>query len=445
MAFEVTCGQCNGRLRVEQPGTVVACPHCGTHLTTADAAGSATVPADNQSGTTPEADLIASTLLSPASANAPSRPVDPSASPDSTAADQPDFSGFGPGSVAPGDGPAGLLEDPFAAGFTPPDLESPANTAAVDVSGPAAIPPEEGGHAWPDPSQQAMTTGATESETPQTTAGPDTSATVTPAVHQGKSKAFTLLKLYAILVTVLATWLFLQTRNNSSELESLPDIEPERGADGKIGFIHTREDAGMPAGHTLRLGEERRFGNLKVTALRVTRGTLDFDHFDVTSNATRPSVPGVLKLWLRFENMSENQEIAPLRSLVFKRHYDMETDRDRANNFVCRVSQKKPDGSLILVYDHVINGDWDIRGMSFQDPIPPGQSIETFIPATAESEGSLFADNEPLVWRFHFRKGYSPKNYGVTTLVEVQFSEEEVVAERGDVPAAENTGTQKQS
>ena len=32
MAMEVACGQCQGRLLVEQTGVVVACPHCGAHL-----------------------------------------------------------------------------------------------------------------------------------------------------------------------------------------------------------------------------------------------------------------------------------------------------------------------------------------------------------------------------------------------------------------------------
>ena len=32
MVMEVCCGQCNARLLVDTPGVVVACPHCGVHL-----------------------------------------------------------------------------------------------------------------------------------------------------------------------------------------------------------------------------------------------------------------------------------------------------------------------------------------------------------------------------------------------------------------------------
>ena len=32
--MELICGACHGHLLVEQPGTTVACPHCGVHLQT---------------------------------------------------------------------------------------------------------------------------------------------------------------------------------------------------------------------------------------------------------------------------------------------------------------------------------------------------------------------------------------------------------------------------
>ena len=36
MPFELTCGKCKGRLRVPRFGIVVACPHCGVHLSVPD-------------------------------------------------------------------------------------------------------------------------------------------------------------------------------------------------------------------------------------------------------------------------------------------------------------------------------------------------------------------------------------------------------------------------
>ncbi|MFP6762240.1 MAG: hypothetical protein VB858_01440, partial [Planctomycetaceae bacterium] len=58
---------------------------------------------------------------------------------------------------------------------------------------------------------------------------------------------------------------------------------------------------------------------------------------------------------------------------------------------------------------------------------------------------ALFVEQEPLVWRIHFRKGYSPNRYGVTTLFEVRFSGEEVGAEQDSVPVEAEPETPKQA
>ena len=44
MAFEMICGQCRGNLLVEQFGVVVACPHCGAHLSIPAPEGTAPQP-----------------------------------------------------------------------------------------------------------------------------------------------------------------------------------------------------------------------------------------------------------------------------------------------------------------------------------------------------------------------------------------------------------------
>ena len=241
-------------------------------------------------------------------------------------------------------------------------------------------------------------------------------------------------------MTIAAVWLLMKVLNpTANTLENLPDLEPKRDSSGQIGLRLIPEEAPMPLGHELKLGDEQRFGNLKVTALRVTRGPLEFSHYDPDVSATRDPIPGVLKLWLKFENMSDDQSIAPLRSLVFRRD-STDIDNERANNFVCRLSEKKKDGEMLLVYDHVIAGDWDIRSMKVDEEIPPGGSIETFIPTTPEGVDALFGGDEPLVWRVHFRKGYSPKNYGVTTVFEVTFAEEDVAF---DKPASDEKASEE--
>ena len=54
MSIEVSCGNCHGRLLIEQPGVVVACPHCGTHLTIEAPDDVAETSAEPASETVPE-------------------------------------------------------------------------------------------------------------------------------------------------------------------------------------------------------------------------------------------------------------------------------------------------------------------------------------------------------------------------------------------------------
>src|SRR5690606_928719 len=91
-------------------------------------------------------------------------------------------------------------------------------------------------------------------------------------------------------------------------LESLPDIRPESETNLSYVPVH----AELAPGHTLRIGEQRRFGNILVEPLRITREPIDFVHYSGAAKVTRPATQPVLKLWLRFTNVSDEQTIAPL-------------------------------------------------------------------------------------------------------------------------------------
>lgn len=425
MSFEVTCGQCSGRLTVEQAGVVVACPHCGAHLNVADPNAPTEAPAPQPAVEAPAPAVVEGPVPAetpaPAQTSVPSFDLNPVAN--ETA---PDFSsgfpGFDPNAPIPGQ----AFSPESAAVETTPDPAAVTDTAPPDLE-PAMVEVPETGTSSASPPAPPPTESATapaefavaETGFSQTSASPASRGSVS-------KRTFLLVASYASAMTIAAVWLLMRVLNpTANNLESLPDLEPKRDRSGQIGLNLVPEDAPMPLGHELKLGDEQRFGNLKVTVLRVTRGPVEFTHYDPASTATKDPVSGVLKLWLRFENLSEDQSIAPLRSLVFKRD-STDIDRERANNFVCRVSEKKKDGQRLLVYDHVLSGEWDIRDMKVDEEIPPGGSLETFIPTTPDGVDALFGADEPLVWRVHFRKGYSPKNFGVTTLFEVTFAEEEV-------------------
>jgi hypothetical protein len=232
---------------------------------------------------------------------------------------------------------------------------------------------------------------------------------------------------YAGAVTIfLVLQLVLSPAPDSEQLESLPDVVPKIDPKTeRVAPVFVPIEAELPRGHTLRLGDSRRFGSLVVTPLRVTRGPLEFAHFNDASRS-RPAAGPVLKLWLRFENVSRDQVFPPLcRQLVFNRHVTQyDRDRELANNFVCRKSEKARGGEVVLPYDLVIDDVWDLKDQQIDRVLKPDETFETYIPTTEDGIEQLAGR---LVWRVHFRKGYHPETYhGVTTLIEVEFDAGEI-------------------
>jgi hypothetical protein len=164
-----------------------------------------------------------------------------------------------------------------------------------------------------------------------------------------------------------------------------------------------------------------------VTPLRVERGPLEFEYFDAAADITRPASDIVLKLVLRFENVSNDQEFTPLDAhLVFNKQSDSRRRAAaKANNFVCRADEKLDVARHVFVYDLSPDSTWLIRGENLGRDLKPGESVEAFIPTSEEGLDALAG---PLLWRVHFRKGYNPTSLrGVTTVIEVPFRSEDIV------------------
>ncbi len=232
-----------------------------------------------------------------------------------------------------------------------------------------------------------------------------------------------------LLVVVLASYasaitialLYLLFHRGASLLESLPDVPPLQ--EGELLRLVPVE-AEMPSGHTLALGQSQRFGNIVVTPLRVVREPLAFEHFSGRDDLTKPETEPVIKLWVRFSNVSREQSIAPLDSeLLFTRDFRPETGETRANQFVCSLDTKLASGEPMFVYDHSPTDEFDLVDQQLGQVLQPGESYETYIPTTEDALDSL---NGELIWRVHFRKGYSPKGFGVTTVVEVKFDQQSI-------------------
>ena len=228
---------------------------------------------------------------------------------------------------------------------------------------------------------------------------------------------------YAIVVTALCVLLIgmLAKARSAGQLESLPDLKP-LPAD-KMAIYPTNTE--LPDGHTLKLGESQRYGNLRVEPLRVSRGPIHFQQVSGVGNTEGFASDPVLKLWVRLTNVSQNQAFVPLDAgLLFRRHQGAR-DRTRANNFLVEKSRKLQGDPLVFVYKP-LSSVLDMVGQQLGKQLQPGESVETYIPSTEEGIDTLKGD---LLWRVQLRKGHSPSGAGVTTLVEVAFSQEQIQSE----------------
>ncbi|MDB5340815.1 MAG: hypothetical protein JWN70_6434 [Planctomycetaceae bacterium] len=259
---------------------------------------------------------------------------------------------------------------------------------------------------------------------PTQTAGP---AIVTSTARRDATVPrvlFVMVASYASAMTL--AFLYLWARPSTSTLD-LPDVRPKI-KNGQFGLSLVPEDP-LPAAWRLKLGESKRYGNLMVTPLKVTKGPLEFVHFGDEKQTKTASQTPVLKLWVKFENVSSNQTFPALdERLLFQRAPDRDNPlQDRSNNYVCLQSECKREGKRIPVYTFPIGGEWLLKGQELDTPLKPSEEWETYIPTNDEDLSDL---RGPLCWRVHFRKGYNPQSmWGVTTVVEVEFDSKDIQAD----------------
>ncbi len=240
---------------------------------------------------------------------------------------------------------------------------------------------------------------------------------------------------YTILLTGgLAIMLYTSLGTETSQLESLPDPADIYNLDLRIKQLensvsrsdkkklqelqavknkfakrrYVQIDFKMPSGHLLELGQTKRYGNIEVTPEAVVQGNLKFR--DQFHDAAEP----VLKLKLHFKNVSKDQTIAPLDDDLMYPAYSR--NRDNITQFVCKTSEKKKNGNVVEV--HYGGHGGGIKGQNLGKKLAPGEEVTIFIPCDSRDVEKLTGD---LIWRVHFRKGYSPSKLGVTTVVEVKF------------------------
>lgn len=491
MTFEMSCPHCEGRMMVDALGIVVSCPHCGSHLAIpADIPGQSDHTTGEKMA--PEdalqsnglSDWIPGSRPEDSSASFPAHSQDAGTEHDLAASEsnilvsEPDHEPEVPSALRVDNPDLAAVKQAIVANIKPTESAVPlphlsesekSSTAESSDSPPApdsniaalANLSTESATAHADSLSGFLTGVAAQEMGASQLSGNSASglsdwdsAPSDPGVMENTDQAFqgigptptkyesthlnrrgkvipTPLFLswcsYTILISAGLAWAMYRLFfvPIASNLESLPDVKPLEENERKL----VPEKAAMPRGHTLVLNQTQRFGNIEVTPLRVTEGDLVLEGREYLPKSQRMENAGtVLKLWLRFKNVSADQSIAPLdENLLFYRHKSKEQDvADRANHFVCRADDKSQDGNLVLLYDIDAKDDYEIQDYPIGTELKPGEELEIYIPTESYGWEQL---QGPLIWRVHFRKGYSPKNYGVTTVIEVAFPSEAIEPE----------------
>ena len=306
--------------------------------------------------------------------------------------------------------------------------------AVITGAAPAAGDEGSGEAPWHSSaaSESAFSPDASESAFSSDT-GPSTSrlpASARPAPKRDTLKIA--LISYAVLSTIAAGILFKRLMDKSvreDRLESLPDMPVLKSGQVKV----MQQDVELNPGHKLRLGEKRRFGNIEVEPVRLTRGMVEYVNPVDPSLAPLPEGP-VVKLWIRFRNVSQDQTIPVLdRYLVYTKQPIGLTPGYQTNNFVARASDHRAFGYM-LTHPHTDQNV--LKGQELGHELAPGETMETFIPSTP----LLDLPDEELLWRFHLRKGLSKSGRGVTTLIDVAFRPEEISDEASPPQEPKRTG-----
>lgn len=228
---------------------------------------------------------------------------------------------------------------------------------------------------------------------------------------------------YASAVTIVVIYL-LMNRAAHHALESLPDLKPLQENEFKIVPL----DAHMAPQHSLKLGDSggRRFGNIVLRPLKVTREPVEFEYFtDTLDVAQRPPTKPVLKLWLELENVSRNQVFSPLDARLLSHEYfdDKEFTR-HSHQFVRTVDNTSDLSRVVHAMSRSEDDPWNMKGQNLGRALKPGESCVMYIATEEEGTDGLEGN---LVWRLQFRKGFhEATRHGVTTLVEIEFNTDQI-------------------
>lgn len=229
---------------------------------------------------------------------------------------------------------------------------------------------------------------------------------------------------YAIALTLLILFCLATGRLSlfgNASLESLPDIRPLAPNE----FRKVPDGAPVPEGHVLNLGDSRRFGDVVVTPVRVTREPLKFQGFLSGQPEESLTTTPVLKLWLKFENQSGSYAFPPFDAGLMSHRTPPLSSEDSviANSFLTVSPSDGAESVRVLNYLQTMDSNFVLIGQESARVVAPEESLDTFIASSNKIDSVSVTGDSRLTWRVQFRKGvYESSGNGVTTLVDVQFT-----------------------
>lgn len=375
---------------------------------------------------------------------------------DSSPETAPDLSGIVAETVSfPSAPPAAAMDDQTAASpmeadqtvmMSAPETDEPTELPEV----PAANVPEEiayestsaepesiaAAETTPMPDPEPTTVAQTETKPTQPTTKPSTAESKTTekpvaekkAVAPVEKKSSSAVQGYAIAITLLMIFCLMTGRLKlfgNAALESLPDIRPLDSNE----FRKVPDGTPVPEGHVLKLGESRRFGDVVLTPVKVTREPLTFEQFQTKAPATTLTTDPVLKLWLRFENRSGWYAFPPFDAgLMSHRTPRFSTDESTIVNSMLNISSPGSSSPVrVLNFLQTMDNAFVIVGQQSGKVILPEETFETFIACSEDIQYITATPETGYTWRVQFRKGvHGSSGHGVTTLVDVLFSEADI-------------------
>ncbi len=260
---------------------------------------------------------------------------------------------------------------------------------------------------------------------------PNIGETSAPSTEHVSRKLFTGVAGYAIALTLLFLGLLLTGRISlfgNHALESLPDLRPLAPKE----FLKVPDGAKLPDGHVLQLGESRRFGDVVVTPVRLTKEPLWFQGFLSGTVEEKLTTKPLLKLWLTFECVADDYAFPPFDVGLMSNRTpaDAKDAAALANSFLTvGISSSDSASTRRLNYLHTMDNNFVIVGQESAKVLRPGELLSTFIAASDEDGDMNVEDSTQFVWRVQFRKGVNVSSgNGVSTLIDVKFSGADVAA-----------------